>query len=71
MVTVELDLQMVKNFISNKCANILVNEFHNNKISESIDWWKNKMIEKYELEVYWAEPTLMKTNLVYNFNSLR
>ena len=50
-------------FISNKCANVLVNEFNNNQISESIDWWKNKMIEKYELEVYWAEPTLIKTNL--------
>ena len=52
-------------FISRKCAQNLVNEFNieDYKIDTSIDWWKNEMIEKHKLTVFWAEPPLISTNL--------
>lgn len=51
-------------FVSKKCAKKLIEEFEsNNKISKTIDWWKNQIIEKYKLNVYWAEPTIIDTDL--------
>ena len=52
-------------FISRKCAQNLVNEFNkeDHKIDTSIDWWKNEMIAKYKLNVFWGEPALISTNL--------
>ncbi|MBH19494.1 MAG: hypothetical protein CL851_03615 [Crocinitomicaceae bacterium] len=51
-------------FISKKCASLLVNEFTNsNIIDEPIDWWMNSMIDKFNLKIYWAQPTLVDTNL--------
>ena len=43
----------------------LVNEFNkeDHKIDTSIDWWKNEMISKYKLNVFWGEPALISTNL--------
>jgi hypothetical protein len=43
----------------------LVNEFNkeDHKIDTSIDWWKNEMIAKYKLNVFWGEPALISTNL--------
>ncbi len=55
-------------FISKKCAELFVEKFFSNsyKVDTSIDWWKNEMIDKYNLNVYWGEPTLISTN---NFES--
>ena len=52
-------------FISNKCATVLYDEFKNGekKVDTTIDWWKNQMIEKFNLNVYWAEPTIIETNV--------
>ena len=52
-------------FISKKCASILYDDFLINpkKIETTIDWWKNQMIEKFKLNVYWAEPPIIKTNI--------
>lgn len=52
-------------FISNNCASLLYDEFNSfkGKIDTTIDWWKNQMIDKLKLNVYWAEPTIIKTNL--------
>jgi|TARA_B110000495_G_C23038566_1_gene621422 GR25 family glycosyltransferase involved in LPS biosynthesis len=51
-------------FISKKCANLLINEYMDAKIiNEPIDWWMNSMIDKLNLKVYWAQPTLINTNL--------
>jgi GR25 family glycosyltransferase involved in LPS biosynthesis len=52
-------------FISKKCASLLYDEFisYNDKIDTTIDWWKNQMIGKLKLNVYWAEPTIIKTNV--------
>lgn len=51
-------------FISKKCASLLVNEYTNsNIIDEPIDWWMNSMIDKFNLKIYWAQPTLVDTNL--------
>lgn len=52
-------------FISRKCAEILTKQFYqkNYVVNTSIDWWKNEMISKYNLNVYWGEPTLVSTNL--------
>tara|TARA_X000000950_G_C13916608_1_gene661345 strand:+ start:5936 stop:6577 length:642 start_codon:yes stop_codon:yes gene_type:complete len=52
-------------FISNKCATVLYEEFKSceTKIDTTIDWWKNQMIDKFNLNVYWAEPTIIETNV--------
>ncbi len=52
-------------FISNKCAQIMVDEFNkaDYKVNTSIDWWKNEIIEKHNLNVFWGEPSLIYTNL--------
>ena len=51
-------------FISKKCCEILVNEFNSGEIIDlPIDWWLNKIIEKFDLDVYWAQPTIVTTNL--------
>ena len=51
-------------FISKKCASLLVNEYMNSDIiDEPIDWWMNSMIDKLNLKIYWAQPTLVDTNL--------
>lgn len=51
-------------FISNKCAKLMCKEFENaDKISLTIDWWKNYIIRKNNLNVYWAEPTIIETNI--------
>ena len=51
-------------FISKKCASLLVNEYTNSDfIDEPIDWWMNSMIDKFNLKIYWAQPTLVDTNL--------
>ena len=51
-------------FISKKCSMKLYEEFNNPKlkVDTSIDWWMNLMIDKYKLNVYWAEPTIIETN---------
>ena len=50
-------------FISKKCAIKLYEEFRvSRSINTSIDWWMNLMIDKYNLSVYWAEPTIIETN---------
>lgn len=50
-------------FISKKCAIKLYEEFQvSRSINTSIDWWMNLMIDKYNLSVYWAEPTIIETN---------
>ena len=33
------------------------------EISLTIDWWKNNIIKKNNLNVYWAEPTIIDTNI--------
>ena len=52
-------------FISKKCATTLHQEFLNKskRVDTSIDWWMNQMIDKYNLKIYWAEPTFVDTNL--------
>jgi GR25 family glycosyltransferase involved in LPS biosynthesis len=51
-------------FISNKCAMLMCKEFENaDKISLTIDWWKNSIIKQNNLKVYWAEPTIINTNI--------
>ena len=52
-------------FISRKCCEKLITEFDNKetKVDTSIDWWMNEMITKYDLKVYWAEPTIVNTDL--------
>ena len=52
-------------FISRKCCEKLISEFDNKetKVDTSIDWWMNEMITKYDLKVYWAEPTIVNTDL--------
>lgn len=52
-------------FISKKYAQILYDEFNNENFTSdtSIDWWMNDMIRKYNIPVYWAEPTLIETNM--------
>ena len=43
----------------------MYDEFKNGekKVDTTIDWWKNQMIEKFNLNVYWAEPTIIETNV--------
>jgi GR25 family glycosyltransferase involved in LPS biosynthesis len=51
-------------FVSNKCAKLMYKEFEDaDKISLTIDWWKNNIIKKNNLNVYWAEPTIVDTNI--------
>ena len=51
-------------FVSNKCAKLMYKEFQDaDKISLTIDWWKNNIIKKNNLNVYWAEPTIVDTNI--------
>lgn len=51
-------------FVSNKCAKLMYKEFEDaDKISLTIDWWKNNIIKKNNLNVYWAEPTIVNTDI--------
>jgi GR25 family glycosyltransferase involved in LPS biosynthesis len=51
-------------FVSNKCAKLMYKEFEDAaEISLTIDWWKNNIIKKHNLNVYWAEPTIIDTNI--------
>lgn len=48
--------------ISNKCASKLCEYILNlkNKINTNIDWWLNIAARDNNLNVYWAEPTIVK-----------
>ena len=51
-------------FISKKYAQILFDEFNSENFfaETTIDWWMNDVIKKYEIPVYWAQPSLIETN---------
>lgn len=51
-------------FISKSCAEKLYNEVIKDNFfsNTTIDWWFNDMITKFDLKVYWAEPTITTTN---------
>lgn len=51
-------------FISKKYAQILFDEFNSENffVETTIDWWMNDVIRKYEIPVYWAQPSLIETN---------
>ncbi len=49
--------------ISKKCANKILNYFNNinieNSIYHPIDFWLNDIIKILNLNIYWAEPTII------------
>jgi len=47
--------------ISKKCAKILLDDFNDENFSTKypIDYHFNEMIKKYQLKIFWAEPTIV------------
>ena len=43
--------------VSKKCAQIIISQ--KEQIGKGIDWWLNQVIRDCELNIYWAEPTLV------------
>jgi GR25 family glycosyltransferase involved in LPS biosynthesis len=60
--------------ISKKCAKIFVNEY-NKKLEENkifqcpVDFWVTNKIIKYNMNLYWAEPTIVKQGSEYGYYS--